>query len=160
MKPIQISFRQLSVFDAVARTGSVSQAAIEISLGQSATSLSLRELEKSLGASLFERIGKKLVLNANGHRLRPQAHSLLQQGQDFYLDKGSEVLAGVIRLAASSTIGQYLLPQICSGFISRHPAVQVDLSIASTIEVIVKTEQMTVDLGLIEGPCHQRSLAS
>lgn len=133
---------------------------MEISLSQSATSLSLRELEKILGVSLFERIGKKLVLNANGHRLRPRAHSLLQQGQDFCLDKGTEVLAGVIRLAASSTIGQYLLPEICSSFLSRHPAVQIDLSIASTIDVMVKTEQMTVDLGLIEGPCHQRSLVS
>jgi len=64
--------------------GSVSHAAIEISLSQSATGLALRELDKSLDASLFERIAKKLMPNSNGHRFPrvfiPKAVSILSAG--------------------------------------------------------------------------------
>lgn len=57
---MRYSLKQLAVFDAVATTGSVSQAAELLSLTQSATSMSLSQLEKMLGRSLFERHGKRI----------------------------------------------------------------------------------------------------
>lgn len=56
---MRYSLKQLAVFDAVADTGSVSQAADHLSLTQSATSMSLAQLEKMLGRPLFERQGKE-----------------------------------------------------------------------------------------------------
>lgn len=64
---MRYSLKQLAVFDAVATTGSVSQAAELLSLTQSATSMSLSQLEKMLGRSLFERNGKRMALTHWGY---------------------------------------------------------------------------------------------
>jgi DNA-binding transcriptional LysR family regulator len=158
---VHITLRQLSVFDAVARTGSVSQAAAEIFLSQSAASLSLKELEKHLGCSLFERHGKKLVLNGNGQRLHPQAHSLLRQAQDFYLDNVPDhAVGGRIVIGATAAIGEYLLPIVCGRFLSKYTGVEITLRIGSSQEVVSMVDDMFVDIGVIEGPCHQNSLIS
>ena len=62
----RITLRQLHVFVAVARSGSVSAAARELGLSQSATSQALTEFERQLGVSVAERLGRRLELNAVG----------------------------------------------------------------------------------------------
>ena len=64
---MRYSLKQLAVFDAVADSGSVSQAADKLALTQSATSMSLAQLEKMLGRPLFERQGKQMALDSLGH---------------------------------------------------------------------------------------------
>lgn len=155
---MHITLRQLAVFDAVARTGSVSQASAEIALSQSAASLSLKELERHLGGALFERRGKKLVLNENGRRLHPRANALLRQAKDIYLTEDSRTLRGTLKISASPTIGHYVLPAICGAFLKEHPKVQLDLDISSSLEVVSKVLNVSVDLGVIEGPCNQKAL--
>ncbi|MFA0071411.1 LysR family transcriptional regulator, partial [Vibrio breoganii] len=80
---MRYSLKQLAVFDAVADSGSVSQAADRLALTQSATSMSLAQLEKMLGRPLFERQGKQMALTHWGMWLRPKAKRLLQDAQQI-----------------------------------------------------------------------------
>lgn len=73
----RITLRQLHVFVAVARSGSVSAAARELGLSQSATSQALTEFERQLGVSVAERLGRRLELNAVGQRILSRAEQLL-----------------------------------------------------------------------------------
>ena len=67
---MRYTLRQLEVFLAVARTGSVSRAGEELGLSQSATSSSLADLERQFDLLLFDRMGKRLRLSARGTGLR------------------------------------------------------------------------------------------
>ena len=78
---MRFTLRQLQVFVAVARQESVSRAAQTLSLSQSATSTSLTELERHADCQLFDRLGKRLSLNALGRQLLPQAVALLDQAK-------------------------------------------------------------------------------
>ena len=75
---MKLSLRQLQIFCAIARSGSTTNAAIEVHLSQSATSAALNELENALGTRLFDRVGKRLVLNDNGSSLLPRARKMLE----------------------------------------------------------------------------------
>ena len=74
---MKISLRQLQVFIAISKSGSTVAAADLVALSQSAASASLNELESLLGIELFDRVGKKLLLNQNGQQLLPQAMEMI-----------------------------------------------------------------------------------
>jgi DNA-binding transcriptional LysR family regulator len=154
---MHFTLRQISVFDAVARLGSVSRAAEELSLSQSAASMALKELEENLGAPLFHRHGRRLALNENGRRLRPKAHSLIVLAGEIARPHRDE-LEGLLRVAASATIGTYILPDCSAAFLARHPRVQMEIITHTIPEVAERVEAMSVDLGLIDSPCNRNSL--
>ena len=155
---MRITLRQLRVFDAVAHCNSVSKAAEEISLSQSASSMALSDLEKHLGAPLFHRHGKRLLLNDYGRWLQPKIHLLLQQAQEIEQSARTRGLHGALKIGASSTIGNYLLPRLIAGFVQDSPDVKVDLKVGNTEQVIEDMLSLKIDLGLIEGLCHTHQL--
>ncbi|MCM2130815.1 LysR family transcriptional regulator [Larsenimonas rhizosphaerae] len=158
----RITLRQLHVFVAVARSGSVSAAARELGLSQSATSQALTEFERQLGVSVAERLGRRLELNAVGQRLLSRAEQLLDD-VDLFESEAREPdgpLSGELRLSASATVGSYLMPSIIGGFTARYPDVRLDLKLRNTYEVIDSVRRFEADLGLIEGICHHRELIS
>mgnify|MGYP006342568555 FL=1 len=77
MDVLRLTLRQLQIFVAVARSGSTTAASAEIALSQSATSSAVNELERLLSLRLFDRAGKRLLLNDNGRALLPRALALL-----------------------------------------------------------------------------------
>src|SRR5579864_2555854 len=117
MNSPHLTLRQLQIFQEVAHTGSTSAAAAAISLSQSATSAAINELERLLALELFDRVGKRLQLNDNGRALLPQARTLLDGAQTierWSLERKSQI--GTLRIGASTTIGNYLLPTILAAF--------------------------------------------
>ena len=108
---VHFSLRQIAVFDAIVRVGSLSGAAREVALSQSAASMALKELEENLGSKLFHRHGRKLILNENGRRLQPKAHSLMLLAAEIRKPE-TEELEGMLRVAASATVGNYALPNV------------------------------------------------
>ena len=154
----RITLRQLSVFDAVARHNSVSRAAEEIALSQSAASMALADLEQHLKAPLFSRQGKRLLLNDFGRSLQPRVHALLRDARDIERAASQEQLQGECRIAASSTIGNYLIPGLIADFVSQHPQVHIDLEVGNTVQVEEAMLNLSADLGLIEGLCHRPQL--
>lgn len=153
---LHLTLRQLEIFCAVAQSGSTVAAAQAVSLSQSATSAALQQLELALGSQLFERVGRQLVLNDAGRALLPQALGMLEQAramEQAFSVHGSG-LPVRLRLAASTTIGSYVLPPVLAAFARSHPQVAVDLQIANTAEVADAVQALEVDLGLIEGASH------
>jgi DNA-binding transcriptional LysR family regulator len=147
---LRFSLRQLEVFVAIAQGGSARSAAQRVARSQSAASAALAELEHTLAVELFDRIGRRLVLNENGRALLPGALALLNHAAEL---EGlfTEEHAAPLRLAASLTIGEYLLPSLIAQWQHQHRASRVRLNIANTTEVITAVVNMDADLGFIEG---------
>jgi DNA-binding transcriptional LysR family regulator len=162
---MRLTLRQLHIFAAIADAGSTTAAGLRVGLSQSATSAALNELEGLLGVQLFDRIGKRLLLNDNGRCLLPQARALLDGAQDiesqFGLgagESGRDGMATRLRIGASTTIGNYLLPALVARYLKAWPACGIDVQIGNTREVAGWVSRLEVDLGLIEGPCREAEL--
>ncbi|MGC9423392.1 MULTISPECIES: LysR substrate-binding domain-containing protein [Vibrio] len=151
---MRYSLKQLAVFDAVADFGSVSAAAEQLALTQSATSMSLAQLEKMLGRPLFERQGKQMALTHWGMWLRPKAKRLLQDAQQIEMGfYDQHLLSGEIRLGASQTPAEHLVPDLISIIDSDFPEIRIELGVRSTQSVIEGILDYKYDLGIIEGRC-------
>lgn len=155
---MHITLRQLEVFAEVLKSGSTTQASVMLSLSQSAVSAALTDLEGQLGVQLFDRVGKRLVVNEHGRLLYPRALALLEQAveieQLFREDNGA------IRIYASSTIGNYILPAMIARYRQHYPALPLELSVGNSQDVINAVLDFRVDIGLIEGPCHSTEIIS
>ena len=155
---LRLTLRQLEVFAAIARGGTTRAAADDISRSQSAASNALGELESVLGVQLFDRVGKKLVINENGRALLPRAATVLEHAAE------TEMLftvkhAAPLRLASSYTIGEYLLPDLIAGWKSAHPRSHVRVQIANTHDVFDSVTEFRADIGFIEGSHSHPELA-
>lgn len=153
---MHITLRQLEVFAEVLKSGSTTQASVVLSLSQSAVSAALADIEGQLGVQLFDRVGKRLVINEHGRLLYPKALALLEQAGEierlFNQDNGS------LRIGASSTIGNYMLPAMIAGYRLDFPDTPLELNVGNTNDVINAVADFRVDLGLIEGPCQMPEL--
>lgn len=148
---MRFSLRQLQVFGAVARGESVSRAARELSMSQSAVSGALAELERQFDVRLFERIGKRLQLSELGRALRPRAQALCEQAQELETAFAGQADAGELRVGATLSIGNYLCAPLMARFMQDHPGSRVTLHVANTAEIARCVKNFEIDVGLIEG---------
>lgn len=146
-----LTLHQLAVFVATAQGGSTRAAAERVARSQSAASSALADLEAALGVQVFDRVGRRLVLNEHGRALLPRAHALLDQAGEIQALFGARQDAP-LRVAASFTIGEYLMPALLARWTRLHPASPVRLRIANTADVIAAVAHFEADLGFIEGP--------
>ena len=154
---MRLTLRQLHIFVAVSDTGSTTAGGDAIALSQSAVSAALKELEELLGTRLFDRIGKRLIINDNGRLLLPQARSMLDAAltmeQQFASLDGPS--AHGLHIGSSTTIGIYVLPKILAEFSSEPDMLMPRVMIANTSAVASAVANFAVDIGFIEGPCHE-----
>jgi DNA-binding transcriptional LysR family regulator len=157
----RLTLRQLQTFVAVAHAGSTMAAAQEISLSQSAVSASLNELEDLLGGKLFNRVGRRLVLNEHGRSMLPQARVLLDEARaiESQFGKAGHAPAPRLRIAASTTIGNWVLPKVIAAYGRGQDVARIVLEIGNTLEVARAVAEFEVDLGFIEGPSTEPQLA-
>src|SRR6202789_3235187 len=153
---MHVTLRQLQIFRAIALNGSTTAAAQSVPLSQSAASAALSELERILNARLFDRVGKRLLLNDEGRALLPTALAVLDGARNLETAfLGADHAAHVdLHLFASTTIGNYILPRLLARFRDLVPAAQLQLQIGNTRDVVTAVREFAADLGLIEGPCH------
>lgn len=145
------TLKQLELFIDLGRTEKIIETARRFELSQSAVSMAIKELERLLDGPLFERIGKKLVLNGRGAVLMRTATEHVEALQALYEQMLSDALRGELRLAASVTIAEYFIPSYISSYIRHNPLVKVGLKSANTADVISKVVSGEVDVGFIEG---------
>ena len=107
---MQITLRQLEIFAAIYQEGAVTKAARRIGLSQAATSAALAELENQLQRRLFDRHGRRIVANTAGRELLPAAIQVLDRVRD--IEAGAGRRPPDIRLYASLTVGNYMLPAL------------------------------------------------
>jgi DNA-binding transcriptional LysR family regulator len=153
---MKLTLRQLKIFQAVALHGSTSAAARNVPLSQSATSAAVNELEQALGTLLFDRVGKRLLLNDRGRSLLPAARAVLDGARDIERSFASSDSAALLdlKIFASTTIGNYVLPRVLARYRALHRDAALDMRIGNTLDVVTAVREFSTDLGFIEGPCH------
>lgn len=165
MDVLRLTLRQLQIFAAVARSGSTTAASADIALSQSATSSAVNELERLLSLRLFDRAGKRLLLNDNGRALLPRALALLDGAASIEsMARTAEAQAHALRIGASTTIGSYVLPKLLSDFLAAShqddaSAWHSRVTIGNTEAICEAVAAFELDVGLIEGVCHHAALA-
>lgn len=143
----------LGVFHAVAEAGSVTLGAERLQISQPAVSKQLRELEQAVGTGLFDRVGRGVRLTEAGELLARYARTLFAVAAEAERAVGDlkAVGRGVLAVAASTTIGMYLLPPALVAFRRRHPGVLVRMGVGNTAWVHREVTEFRFDLGLSEG---------
>lgn len=142
---------------ATAQTGSTRAAASRVARSQSATSASLAELEQDFGVTLFDRVGRRLVLNERGVALLPAAVQLLDDATRLQATF-MHARQAPLRMAASFTVGEYLLPDLVTSWQSAHAGQAVRLRIGNSTDVVSSLLAFEVDVGFVEGGVEHASL--
>lgn len=150
--------RELAAFVAAVEAGTVQGAADALGLTQSAATKRLQALERRLGRRLLHRGRAGVTPTPAGERLYPAAKealdALARAEQALSLD------APAMRILASHTIGEFLLPGWLSRFRAAVPGVLARVSIANSEDVLRGLRAGEADLGFVEGPAEERGLES
>ena len=155
---MKYTLRQLQIFLEVARQQSISGAAQNLHMSQSAASEALQNLEHAYEIALFDRVSNKLALNAIGQTVRKEAQSLLDHALSFEEVLQSHKELGHIKVGASFTIGNHLATRYLAGYLDRYPDADVAMEIANTPEIVARVLNYEVDIGMIEGEVQHREL--
>lgn len=152
--------RRLQVFHAVAKHLSFTKAADALFMTQPAVTFQIRQLEEHYNTRLFDRAQGRILLTPAGVVALEYAERILAlSGElDTRLKDLSGQMAGPLLIGASTTIADFLLPQILGEFKSRHAAVLPRLFVANSEAVQDRVEERSLDLGFIEGDSHLPSL--
>lgn len=153
-----MTLKELNFFYKLCENPQVTQVASELNISQSAISLAIKSLENSLNEQLFDRIGKKLILNEKGKYFKektlPSYLALMDSSTIFQENK----LAGNIKIAASKTILNYIIPNIYYDFLSKYKDVKLDILTINSSSIIDKILKNELDIGLIEVDTQNSSL--
>lgn len=124
------SVRELRAFVYTCNHGSMAAAAQALSLTAPAISVLLRELEQKLGVRLFDRTTRNLRLSAGGREALVFAERILKDLGDLHagMDDIASGRSGTLRIAATSSLAQTLLPRIIARYSDRHPLVRIELN--------------------------------
>lgn len=154
--------RRLQVFYTVAKQLSFTKAAECLCMTQPAVTFQIKQLEAHLNISLFERTPSRIVLTSAGELAMQYAEKILGMTQEMEarLAEMSDQASGVLMIGASTTIADYLLPQILGVFRARFPHVQVRLSVANSQTIENRIIDHSLDVGLVESPSHHPSLTT
>jgi DNA-binding transcriptional LysR family regulator len=157
-----ITLRQLEIFEGVVATQNVTRASERLYVTQSAVSMALAQLERITGGPLFERQGKRLLLNDRGRLLLPEAREVLGRVRNVEraLSEATKEPAGELRIGASTTIGNYILPWLVGEFARLYPKSKAFLIVGNTQQVETAVHSGELDVGLVEGPYHLSHLKS
>ena len=148
---MRYTLRQLEVFLAVARTGSVLRAGDVLAMSQSAVSSALADLERQFDVRLFDRIGKRLQLSDVGRALRSRAEGVWDEARELESALANHADAGCLRVGATLTIGNYVAVPLMAQFMREKPGSLVRLDIANTETIAHRVANFEIDVGLIEG---------
>jgi DNA-binding transcriptional LysR family regulator len=150
---MKISLRQFEVFLAVARAKSFRGAAEVLHLSQPALSQHVAELERELGARLFDRLGRSVALTEAGRILEDHALRLfatLTSAREAIAELGG-LKRGSLLVGASTTPGIYVLPAVVAAFQRRHPGIALNLQIANSAVIEERIRGNEIDLGVVGG---------
>lgn len=147
-----INFR-LRVFYSVATFSSFTKAAEEMFITQPAVTKNIKELESELGIRLFNRIANKITLTEAGRLLLHYTEHVLTLDKKFMFDLGvlKQKFSGDLKLGASTTIGQYVLPPILAKFKHEQPDIELSLLNDNTQRIETALIDKLLDLGIVEG---------
>ncbi|MGV0918801.1 LysR substrate-binding domain-containing protein [Empedobacter falsenii] len=150
---------RLKVFDTVAKRLNFTKAANELNITQPAVTKHIKEIELNLNIKLFERNGTKIKLTKAGEILLKYTEEIFSvyQKMEFEIGQLQEKQKGTLRLGASTTIAQYVLPPILADFRKRFPEIQLSLVIQNSEKIEDLLANHKIDVGLIEAQIKNRT---
>lgn len=158
---MNITFRQLEVFEAVARLLSYTQASKELHLSQPAVSMQIKQLEENVGIHLFEQIGRKIYLTEAGQEMYHYARSI-----SFQLEEAEEVLeqlkglqAGQLEITVATTANAFAT-RMLSMFKQQHEGVTVSLDVTNREGLLQQLENNDKDIAIMGRPPEDAGLVT
>ncbi|MEE9444306.1 MAG: LysR family transcriptional regulator [Cocleimonas sp.] len=141
-------------FIAVADHNSFSKASEVLYITQPAVSKRIALLEDQLGSTLFDRIGRKVILNEAGKALLPVALRIMQEVKESQriIDNLSGEVSGHLSLVTSHHIGLHRLPKILKKYAQDHPQVRLDLAFMDSENACRMIEKGDYELGVVTLP--------
>ena len=154
--------RRLQVFHAVAKHLSFTKAAEALFMTQPAVTFQIKQLEEHFNSRLFERGHGRITLTPAGDIVLEYAERILALSAelDTRLKEMTGQIAGPLLVGASTTIAEFLLPQVLGAFKSKYPGVMPRLFVANSGTVESRVAEHTLDLGFIESSSHLPTVAS
>lgn len=149
-----MELRHLRYFEAVARHSHVTRAAAELHIAQPALSKQISQLERELGITLFDRVGRSLRLTEAGEALLPYARAILAQVEEARAAMAERVglKAGRVSIGAPPTVGAHLLPPLLATFHQRYPGITLRLHEAGIQSLLDLLEAGLTDLAVVALP--------
>jgi DNA-binding transcriptional LysR family regulator len=150
---MNISLRQLRVFEAVARLSSFTRAAEELHLTQPAVSMQVRQLEDEVGLPLFEKLGKRISLTEAGRELFHYSRNIDRSLQEMeeVLESLKGVNRGRLSVAVASTVN-YFAPRLLAAFHQRYPGIGLRLDVTNRERLVQQLQANSVDMVLMGQP--------
>lgn len=151
---------RLHVFISVARNLNFTRAANELHISQPAISRHIQELESAYKTQLFERLQGKVSLTPSGKIFLKHAETIIENYKTLKLEMNllNGSFTGELRVGASTTIAQYVLPPVLAKFISMYPDIHLSVITGNTQQIEEALEDHKIDIGLIEGNQRKQTL--
>ncbi len=153
-----MTLRELELFYYLAENPHISQLSKKIDISQSAISLAIKSLEKKLTEPLFDRIGKKLILNERGRLFKEETYKhylALKDAQNIFT---TNKLSGILKVASSRTIGACIMPQITFDFLLENNNIHIEKEISNSSKIVKSILAGDIDIGFIETSINEINL--
>ncbi|MBB5700336.1 DNA-binding transcriptional LysR family regulator [Ochrobactrum daejeonense] len=157
-----MTLEQLRIFIEVAEREHLTRASEALHLTPSAVSSAIRTLEERYGATLFNRIGRRIELTGDGRLFLDEARAALARARaaERMLSELGGGKRGILAIHASQTIASYWLPSFLARFHAAFPMIDVQLTLGNTESVTEATQEGEADIGLVEGAVQAASLST
>ena len=144
---------RLKVFKSVATNLSFTKASQELFISQPAISKHIQELEREFNTRLFDRLGNKIQLTSAGKLLLDHSVRILKDYQrlDFDMNAMQQQFRGELRIGASTTISQYVMPEIMAAFLKAYPQIKVTMLSGNSRDIETALSTNRIDIGMVEG---------
>ncbi len=151
---------RLKVFITAARTLSFTRTAEQLCISQPAVSKHVGELESRYRVQLFNRRGSRLELTDAGRTLLDAAERILDdyRRMEYEVSLCTRQTEGELRLGASTTVAQYLLPPILARFTARFPGIRISMLSGNSGQIEHALEEQAIDLGIVESMSRRQGL--
>jgi DNA-binding transcriptional LysR family regulator len=147
------TFRQLEVFDAIARLGSFTRAAEELYLTQPTVSMQVKKLTETVGLPLFEQVGKRIYLTDAGSALQTTCQEIFDRLNNFemLIADMQGLKRGKLRLAVVTT-AKYFAPRLLGPFCKQYPGIDVSLKVSNRENLLDRLSGNQDDLYVLGQP--------
>ncbi|MEM5312581.1 LysR substrate-binding domain-containing protein [Paraburkholderia sp. JHI869] len=144
--------RALRAFLAFQRLGTIAAAAQEVNLSSAAISSQFKLLEEQLGATLFVRTKRSLILSSAGVRLVPLAEKMLADYEEMLLLSNTESLQGRISIGVVNSVLTGIFPAVLLRLKTDHPRLQIKIEIGNSQSLVSKVEAGLLDAAVVNKP--------
>lgn len=155
-----MNIRHLRIFLAVCQYGNMTTAAKHLYISQPSISLAIAELEEHYGIQLFDRISQRLHITQAGEQFRQYAQHVIGLLDEMESNIKNWDNVGELRLGASITMGNHVLPNLVSSFQKKYPDLKIRVYIYNSERIEQMVLENKIDLGFVEHVSKQEFIHS